>query len=389
MTETFVWKDKFHWHEAYGMSDVPSNARSVAYIVWDHTDKYGKRGFPGMDILTAKTKLSERQVSRNLQTNQKAGWLDLVVSGSSMGNGRKSEYNLAYPVGYVDHKLNHPTLMSGGDDGKPEPPDTDVIDHPTLMSEPPDTDVCPTESLSNPRTDPPPLTSADEEDDISSLYDDEINMDAGDTETLRSVRLTELLEKGFGQSARTDAEHQELLDAGFTYVDGPRFSINGGPTGGWTDPSPEACARRWELVDAHRVRLQKEAAQRRAADTAAEWRRREERRRIELEAGFEHERQREAERAQRRVKAEALYLDELKSIEWVSRNWDRFEKYCAAEGVNLERQFALAQRAQDRATSSPFGLFKSMVANGVDPGSSSSGWDTACASPSSGHAWQE
>ncbi|ARE33520.1 hypothetical protein A0W34_09355 [Rhodococcus sp. BH4] len=360
------------------MSDVPSNARSVAYIVWDHTDKFGKRGFPGMDILTAKTKLSERQVSRNLQTNQKAGWLDLVVSGSSMGNGRKSEYNLAYPVGYVDHKLDHQTLMSGGDDGKPEPPDTDVIDHQTLMSEPPDTDVCPTESLSNPRSDPPPLTSEDEEDDLSYLYEQEINTDAGDTETLRYVRITELLDKGFARSARTEAENQELLDAGFTYVDGPRFSINGGPTGGWTDPSPEAFARRRSLVDAHRAQ--------RLAVRRCKW---EEMQRVEAEARAERDRQFEAKRAQRQAQTEIDNLAELKSIEWVSRNWDRFEKYCATEGVNLERQLALAQRAQEKATSSPFGLFKSMVNNGVDPGSSISSWDTACASPASGHAWQE
>ncbi|ORI19939.1 hypothetical protein BH686_07130 [Rhodococcus erythropolis] len=310
MTETFVWKDKFHWHEAYGMSDVPSNARSVAYIVWDHTDKFGKRGFPGMDILTAKTKLSERQVSRNLQTNQKAGWLDLVVSGSSMGNGRKSEYNLAYPSGYVDHKLDHPTLMSGGDDGKPEPPDTDVINHPTLMSEPPDTDVCPTESLSNPRSDPPPLSSEDKEDDLSYLYEQEINTDTGAAETY---------------------------------------------------------AEQW---------------------SAAEWRRREETRRVEAEARAERDREYEAKRAQSQAELEALFLTELKSIDWVSNNWAAFEKFCDDENVKPARRLSLAQRARDKSTSSPFGLFKSMIRNGT-PGSPSSGRDTSCASPTSGHAWQE
>lgn len=370
MTEAFVWKDKFHWHEAYGMSDVPSNARSVAYIVWDHTDKFGKRGFPGMDILTAKTKLSERQVSRNLQTNQKAGWLDLVVSGSSMGNGRKSEYNLAYPVGYVDHKLDHPTLMSDGDDGKPKPPDTDVIDHPTLMSEPPDTDVCPTESLSNPRTDPPPLSREEEDDDISSLYDDEINMDAEDAEILRYVRLTELVNEGNYGKALNDDERQELTDAGFTYIAG-RHTRHDGYTytvGGWEDPTPEEYARRKNAMSKHReAEDQAHAASVKAEAVRAE-----------------------AERNRRKAEAEASTLAELKALPWIAKvAWTDYEKFCAAQNVDLDRQLALAQRAQEKATSSPFGLFKSMVNNGVDPGSSSSGWDTACASPTSGHAWQE
>lgn len=368
--------DKFNWHKAFGKSDVPSHIRPIGYIIWDYTNERGEQAFPGNEIIAQSTGLNKKTVERGLTFLREAGWLFRVSKGSNSGRkAMNSVYRLSYPAGYSE-QATHTTSVPLGEDGTG---DTHDPNQGTPVSRTGDTHDPLNRSLSNQVTDPPPQTGEDEEDDLSYLYEQEINTDdAGDTETLRYLRLTELLEKGFARSARTDAENQELLDAGFTYVDGPRFSINGGPTGGWTDPSPEAFARRRSLVDAHRAQ--------RLAVRRSKW---DEMQRVEAEARAERDRQFEAKRAQRQAQAEIDNLAELKSIEWVSRNWDRFEKYCATEGVNLERQLALAQRAQEKATSSPFGLFKSMVANGVDPGSSSSGWDTACASPASGHAWQE
>lgn len=375
MTDRFAWRDQFHWHKAFGKSDVPSHIRPIGYIIWDYTNERGEQAFPGNEIIAQSTGLNKKTVERGLTFLREAGWLFRVSKGSNSGRkAMNSVYRLSYPAGYSEQET-HATSVPLGEDGTG---DTHDPNQGTPVSRTGDTHDPLNRSLSNQVTDPPPLTSEDEDDDISSLYDDEINVDAEDAETLRFVRLTELLEKGFARSARTDAENQELLAAGFTYVDGPRFSINGGPTGGWKDPSPEAFARRRSLVDAHHA--QRLAVRRR------QW---EEMQRVEAEARAERGRQFEAKRAQRQAQAEVDNLAELKSIEWVSRNWDRFEKFCATEGVNLDRQLSLAQRAQEKATSSPFGLFKSMVANGVDPGSSSSSWDSVCASPASGHAWQE
>ncbi len=416
MTETFVWKDKFHWSKAFSRSDVPSVARAVAYVIHNHAGGDGKNSHPGMDVLMVDTGLSESSVTRHLKTITGAGWVHQVSSGSNSGRrALASVYDLTYPPGYSeaaakelrDEKLRelresrrglkehpspvtddpkeHPSQMTGDNPSESGTPVTHDGEHLSPVTGTPVTSDCLPDPLPDPLSDPHPLSREEDECDVSSLYDREVNEDAGDAETLRYVRLTELLEKGFTRSVRTDAEHQELLDAGFTYVDGPRFSINGGPTGGWRDPSPEAFARRRELVDVHRARLE-EAAEQRLAVRRRQW---DEMQRVEAEARAERDRQFEAKRAQRQAQAEIDNLAELKSIEWVSRNWDRFEKYCSTEGVNLDRQLSLARRAQEKATSSPFGLFKSMVANGVEAGSSNGGRDTSCASPASGHAWQE
>ena len=348
MTESF---SKFHWSKAFGRSDVPSEARAVAYVIHDHSGRDGRNSHPGMDKLMVDTGLSESTVGRHLKIITGSGWVHQVSSGSNSGRlALASVYDLTYPPGYSESAANeirdqkikelrarrererarrqdkkmckdhrslvtddpeeHQSQMTGDSPPESGTPVTHDGEHRSPVTETPVTSDCLSDPSSYPLSDPHPLSRDEDECDVSSLYDREVNEDAGDAETY---------------------------------------------------------AEQW---------------------SAAEWRRREETRRVEAEARAERDREYEAKRAQSQAELEALFLTELKSIDWVSNNWAAFEKFCEDENVKLARRLSLAQRARDKSTSSPFGLFKSMIRNGT-PGSPGSGRDTSCASPTSGHAWQE
>lgn len=299
--------DKFHWHKAFGKSDVPSHIRPIGYIIWDYTNERGEQAFPGNEIIAQSTGLNKKTVERGLTFLRDAGWLFRVSTGSNSGRkAMNSVYRLSYPAGYSE-QATLTTSVPLGEDGTG---DTHDPNQGTPVSRTGDTHDPLNRSLSNQVTDPPLTGENEETDDLSYLYEQEINTDTGAAETY---------------------------------------------------------AEQW---------------------SAAEWRRREETRRVEAEARAERDREYEAKRAQSQAELEALFLTELKSIDWVSNNWAAFEKFCDDENVKLARRLSLAQRARDKSTSSPFGLFKSMIRNGT-PGLPSSGRDTSCASPTSGHAWQE
>lgn len=420
MTDEFVWKDKFHWSKAFSRSDVPSVARAVAYVIYNHAGGDGKKSHPGMEALMVDTGLSESAVGRHLKIITGSGWVHQVSSGSNSGRAaRASVYDLTYPPGYSDsaakelrdEKLKemrerrevkkgrrehpspvtddpeeHPSQMTGDNPPESGTPVTHDGEHPSPVTGTPVTSDCLPDPLPDPISDPPPLAREEEDDDISSLYEEEINMVDEDLEGARCSRLVGLVDRAndlWNGSDATDDESQELIEAGFTYhkLEYGK-SLREQPPQGWSYPSWEEERRIKGISDGYRARQKevKESGKRR------QW---EEMQRVEAEARAERDREFEAERAQRQAQAEIDKLAELKSIEWVSRNWDRFEQFCTEENVGIDRQLTLAKRAKVKATSSPFGLFKTLVSNGVDPGSPAIDWSSIGAAPPFGRAWEE
>ncbi|OZD31699.1 hypothetical protein CH247_11070 [Rhodococcus sp. 06-156-3b] len=169
--------DKFAWHKAYGeQHDVKYEERGVAYIMFDHSHEDGTEARPGVDLLTAKTGLSERTIRRHLTANVDAGWLVLVSKGSNSGRAaKKSVYRLAYP------KV-HRTQVTTDQTGTPDTGDQNT-GHPRPGT--PDT--------GGPLTDPGtyPITTPTD-------------------------RLAELRAKATGELTAT--EREELRGAGYSYA---------------------------------------------------------------------------------------------------------------------------------------------------------------------------
>lgn len=199
---------KFHWHKAYGKSDVPSVARSVAYVVWDYTGADGEHGFPGTDILMASTNLSESQVRRNLKVNVDAGWLELVKCGSrTQKRAWKSEYRLTYPAdhrspmtdGELSVETDHPSPMTAGRDDRRSP-----------MHGPPVTRDTPTDPLPNPSllTDPYVKSSNPEGRDSADA-----GRDGSEIDRLKKMRIERMTEKQIEMLRAADYEWNDWDDS--------------------------------------------------------------------------------------------------------------------------------------------------------------------------------
>ena len=79
--------------------EMKASTYRVLVTVFDYTNKYGKRAWPGVDNLSRDTCLSKSQVKRCLSELEQAGWLRKTKRGGRSGDGttRATEYELTTP----------------------------------------------------------------------------------------------------------------------------------------------------------------------------------------------------------------------------------------------------------------------------------------------------
>ncbi len=113
--------NKFRWLESYAYNGDSSTPRAVMMVLFHHADANTLLCYPTVERLAQACGLSERQVRRQIEANERSGWLKTTRDAS---NTRKSapmnaEYQLTFGQSRTDMSTDGPVNESeAGADGQ-------------------------------------------------------------------------------------------------------------------------------------------------------------------------------------------------------------------------------------------------------------------------------